>query len=875
MRVLDALKLRLRSLLRGTSVERDLDEELRFHVESHVDELVARGTPREEARTIALRRFGGVDQVKESVRDTWHVRLLGDIAQDLRYGLRSLRHSPVFTAVAVLTLALGIGATTAIFSVVDGVLLKPLTYPASDRIVRVLTHWTKTGHDGNNLSGGDFVDARDRTRVFEAFSMFWGDEIGVRAGDRSELVGTWFVNTSFFDVFAVQPVAGRTFRADDVKKAAVVSNGYATQHFGSAPAALGRTISVDTVAYDIVGVMPAGFHFPELADVWVPVPNQPDNMNRSAHNYPTVARRRADISSQALDAAMATLSGQLATTYKDTNAEKTLIAISLQERMVGSMRATLYLLLGAVAILFLIACANVANLLLARASVRTREIALRSALGADRWRILRQLIVESLLLAAIGGVLGLVLAYLGTGALIQLAPVSLPRLGEVAVDRGVLAFAATASLVASLMFGLLPAWQSSRVDLRERLTEGGTRGSVGGGSNRLRTGLAVAEIGLAVVLAIGGGLLFRSFMALSTVTLGYRTSDVLVVQANLPSTDDTQDQVRVVDRLARLYPAIATVPGVRSVAGAVGLPMGNFSSNGSYAVEGKHTFAPGQKLPYANFRLASPGYFETIGVPLRRGRDFTAQDRYDAPFVVIVSEALVREIFPHQDPIGHRIQCGLDSMNYMTIVGVVADIRDEPGTPPAHELYMPIAQHPGRGSLQEIVVRTSVVPATLLETVRQRIRRADPDVATKLTTYESHASDAVATPRFRTWLVSSFAGLALLLAVAGVYGLLTYLTAQRTPELGLRMALGAGPAEVIGLVLKRAGIIAAGGLLIGVALSLVASRALTTMVFGTEALDPMTYVVVPGAVLVVTLAAAAVPAWRASRIDPLAVLREN
>ena len=454
--------------------------------------------------------------------------------------------------------------------------------------------------------------------------MFWGDEIGVRAGDRSELVGTWFVNTSFFDVFGVQPVAGRTFRPDDVKKAAVVSNGYATQHFGSASGAVGRTISVDTVTYDIVGVMPAGFHFPQLAEVWVPVPNQPDNMNRSAHNYPTVARRRADVSPQALGAAMATLSGQLATTYKDTNAEKTLIAMPLQERMVGSMRATLYLLLGAVAILFLIACANVANLLLARASVRTREIALRSALGADRWRILRQLVVESLLLAAIGGALGLLFAYLGTGALIRLAPVSLPRLAEVAVDRGVLGFAALASVVASLMFGLVPAWQASRVDLRERLTEGGTRGTVGGGSNTLRTGLAVAEIGLAVVLAIGGGLLFRSFMALSTVTLGYRTSDVLVVQANLPSTEDTADQVRVVDRLARLYPAIATVPGVRSVAGAVGLPMGSFGSNGSYAVEGKHTFAPGQKLPYANFRLASPGYFEADRRRrCARGRDFT------------------------------------------------------------------------------------------------------------------------------------------------------------------------------------------------------------------------------------------------------------
>jgi predicted permease len=873
MRTLDALRLRLRSLLHGAAVERDLDDELRHHLDAHIEELIATGLSREDARNAALHAFGGVAQIKESVRDTWHVRPIADIAQDLRYAGRTLRQAPVFTAVAVLTLALGIGATTAIFSVVDGVLIKPLNYPQADRIVRVLTHWTKTGRDGNNLAGPDFVDARN-TGLFDAFSMFWGDEISVRAGDRSELVGAWFVNTAFFDVFGVAPVAGRTFRPDDVLKAAVVSSGYASQHFETAAAALGHTIRVDGGNYEIVGVMPAGFHFPELADVWLPVPDAPTNMNRSAHNYATVARRRAGVTRPQADAALATLSRQLAASYQATNGEKTIVAIPLRERMVGSMRATLYLLLGAVAILFLIACANVANLLLARASVRTREIALRSALGADRWRILRQLGVESLLLSAIGGSLGLALAYVGTSALIRLAPVNLPRLNEVAVDGTVLLFAAAASVAASLVFGLVPAWHASRVDLRERLTEGGARGAVGGGSNRLRTGLAVAEIGLAVVLAIGAGVLFRSFMALSTVTLGYRTSDILVVQANLPSTD-TASQVAVVDRLQRLFAPIGNVPGVRAVASIVGLPMGNSGSNGYYAVEGRHTFGPGRNLPYANFRLASPGYFEAIGIPLRRGRDFNDRDRYDSPFVAIVSEALARESFPNDDPIGHRVQCGLDSLAYMTIVGVVGDIRDEPGTPPAPELYMPLTQHPGRASLQEIVVRTNVEPAMLVESVRRRIQRADAEVAMKLTTYESRTSNAVAAPRFRTWLVSSFAALALLLAVAGVYGLLTYLTAQRKPELGVRMALGAGPVEVMGLVLKRAAAVAAIGLLIGVVLSLAASRALTTMVFGTETLDPVTYLLVPGTVLLVTLAAASVPAWRASRIDPLAVLREN
>jgi predicted permease len=394
-----------------------------------------------------------------------------------------------------------------------------------------------------------------------------------------------------------------------------------------------------------------------------------------------------------------------------------------------------------------------------------------------------------------------------------------------------------------------------------------------GGSTRLRTALAVAEIGLAVVLAIGGGVLFRSFMALSAVELGYRTSDVLVIQANLPSTEDVKDQSRVVARYEQLIRTIASVPGVQAAAATVGLPMGALGSNGSFAVEGKHTFAPGQDMPYGNFRLTTPGYFAAIGTPLRRGRDFTAADTYESPFVAIISEALARQVFPNEDPLGHRIQCGLDSLNYMTIVGIVGDIRDEPGTPPASELYMPLAQHPGRGALVQIVVRTAVPPATLTGTIDARIRQADGEVATKFTTFDHIAADAIATPRFRATLVGTFAGLALLLAMVGVYGLLTYLTAQRMPELGVRMALGAGPGSVMSLVLGRAAVMGGVGLAVGLVLSLLSSRLLTTMVFGLSAVDWTTYAVVGSAVLIVTLLAAFVPAWRASRIDPLTVLR--
>jgi putative ABC transport system permease protein len=875
MRRLRALSLRIRSFLRGDVVERELNRELAFHVEEHIRELIDRGMLPADARTMALRAFGGVEQIKESVRDTWRVRLIHDLAQDLRYAVRTLGRAPTFTLVAALTIALGVGAITAIFSVVEGVLLKPLQYPDSDRIVRVLTHWTKTGQDAQNLAGGDLVDVRDTSGIFEAFSRFGRNEIGVRIGDHSEMVFTSFVNTGFFRVFATQPAVGRSFRNDDVQKAAIVSWGFATEHFGSASAALGRVLSLDTTAYQIVGVMPAGFHFPQLTEIWLAISDRPGNMNRSGHNYLVIARLRRGVTREMTDAAMATVSRRLATSFPDTNKDKTLVAAPLQAELVGPMRGTLYLLASAVVLLFFIACTNVANLLLARATVRSREMALRAALGADRWRIIRQLVVESLLLAAVGGAAGVALAYAGTSALVRLAPIDLPRLDEIAVDRTVLGFSAVISLGASLVFGLIPAWHASRIDLRERLAEGGSRGSIGAASNRLRTGLAVGEIALAVVLAIGGGLLFRSFVALSTIDPGYRASKIMVVRASVPASDDIASFRKAVGRYERLVSAIAGVPGVESASASVGLPLGPFRSDGSFAVEGRHTFAPGQDLPYANFRLASPGYFATMGIPLRRGRDFTDRDGYDDPFVVIVSEALAREVFPKQDPIGHRIQCGLDSMTFMTIVGVVGDIRDEPGGPPTSELYMPLAQHPAPGSQVELVIRSAVPPAALVDSLRERIRQTDPDVATKFTPFAVRTANAVAAPRFRTWLVGTFAGLALLLAIAGVYGLMTYLTAERTPELGVRMALGAGRAQVMRLVLVRAAGIAGAGVAAGVLLSLAFKRVIGTMIFGIDALDPLTYAGVLTAMFVATLGAAAVPAWRASRIDPVIVLRDQ
>ena len=872
MRAWDILKHRLRSLLQGGRVSDELDEELRAHIEAHIDELAASGMSRDRARTHALRAFGGVERVRESVRDTWRTRVVHDAWQDLRYALRSLAKAPTFTVVALATIALGVGATTAIFSVVNGVLLQPLPYPGSDRIVSLVTRRLDTGRVTPRLTGGDLLDVRAGATSLESDAYYWGADLGVHGGGRAELAGVWFVTPRFFDVLGVPASAGRTFRGGDVERAAVVAAGFAESRLGGTPAALGQRLDIDGLAYEVVGVMPAGFRFPAKADVWVAMSPQPENLSRSAYNYTTIARVRADATVAEANVQLATIAERLRRSHIDFGDTKSLAAVPLRDRLVGPVQATVYLLAAAVGLLLLIACANVANLLLARATARSREIALRAALGASRWRIVRQLTVESLLLGLGGGALGLGLAMAGTALLIQMAPPTLPRLSEVRVDVAVLAFGLAASALSSLVFGLAPAWQASRVDLRDRLVQGG-RGSTGA-PERLRSAIAVAEIALAVVLASSAGLLFRSFIALNSVDMGFRTPGLLVMHAHVP-TADLEALRGAVRRLDRVFSEIATVPGVASVAGTYGLPMNDVGSNGMYAVEGKHTFALGNAdLPQANFRLTTPGYFHTMGIPIVRGRDFTERDLETAPFVAIISEAVAREVFAGEDPIGRRVQCGLDSLEPMTIVGVVGDIRDAPGRAPGGELFMPLAQHPSRAGLVHAVIRTHVDPASLTAAIAARVREVDAEIATRFETMEAVAAGALATPRFRTWLVGTFAALALALASAGIYGLMAYLTAQRRPELGIRLALGAGRASVLGLVIGAAARLAGLGIAVGLAASLAGRRLMESMVTGLEGVDYGTYAAVAALVLGVSAAAAALPAWRASRIDPLAVLRD-
>ena len=798
--------------------------------------------------------------------------------QDLRHAIRLLRKSPGFTAVAMLTLALGIGATTAMFTVVDGVVLKSLRYPDARRIVAINTRWADSGEVSPRTAGGDLEDLRSATSSFQAFSYYVGGEMGVRLSQSAEFVGAYQVDPEFFRVFAIGPSVGRTFAAEDAGRAAVISAGFAERNFGSAPAALGHTLLIDRTVYEIVGVMPPMFQFPRQAQVWAAVSPRPQNRNRTSYIYHPVAKLSPGVSLEIANADLLGIANRLAAAFPDSNRNKNFVLEPLQEQLVAPVRTSLFLLLGAVGLVLLIACANVANLTLARAAARKRELAMRAALGAGRGRLMTQLLSESVVLALAGGVLGICVATWGTKLLLAIGArfVPAPLLTDIQFDWRVLAFALAASLLTIFVFGLTPAWQAARLDLLDALKQGGGRGLLGGGPSRLRDALVIAQIALSLMLAIGAGLLFRTVLALHGAPLGYRTEGILVTYADFPART-LPEALQAGRFFDDLFARLRQIPGVISAAGAMGLPAGQYDSNGPFAIEGKQSLSGDlRKLPYAGFRLASPGYFATIGIPLVRGRDFDYSDLYDRPFVVIISESVARQNFPNEDPIGHRIACHFDSQNWMTIVGVAGDTRQSsPAAQPGPELYMPLRQHPFMANEAQIVVRTSGDPQALIPGVRSSVRELNPEVATKFNTMNELVSDSISAQRFRSALASIFAVLALLLALSGMYAVMSYATTQRTAEFGVRSALGAQPGNIICLVLGGATKLAAIGVIIGTLFSIFTGRLLSSLLFGVKSGDALTYTLVIAIVVPVVLSAAGLPAWRASRVDPVVALRHE
>jgi predicted permease len=876
--------LRLRDFLRPGRAEADLGREVASHLALLEEEFLRRGMNPGEARRAAHRAFGGVEQAKDAQRDARSFVWLEETRRDVSLAIRTLRRAPGFTAAVVLILAVGAGANTAMFSVINGVVLKPLDYPEAERIVAVQNRWIDTGEVHPNLAGGDLMDIAARAGTFEAFAYHTGGEMGVQVSDQAEMVAGQRVHPDFFRVFGVTPEAGRLFNREDALRSAIVSYGFAQRHFGSAAGAVGRHLRIGSEPHEIVGVVPATMRFPAGTDVWAAADLDPRNRNRSGHNYRTVARLAPGVSLEVANADLATLATQLARAFPDSNGRKSFVARPLRDALVGRVRATLFVMMGAVVLVLLIACANVANLILTRASGRSRELAVRAALGAGRRHIVAQLLAESLVLALAAGAAGLVLARVGTDALLRVGSryVPLPRLEEVGLDGRVLLFTAALSVLTAVAFGLVPALQASRVHVGEALGQSGSRSILGAGSSRVRSGLVVAQIALSFMLAVDAGLLLRSFLALTDTPLGFRTDNVLVAYASAPARGSILDKsglddyLRVGQRYDDLFARLRQIPGVTSAAGAMGLPTGAYDSNGSYAVEGQHTFGGDfRRLPSAGFRLASPGYFRAMGITVLRGREFEEGDRYERPFVAVVSESLARQSFGAGDPIGHRIMCGFDSEQWMTIVGVVGDVRQaSPASGPGPELYMPLRQHPYASSRVQVVIRTSVPPESLIVAVRQAVRATSPDVAVKFTTLQASVDQSIAAPRFRMVLVSAFASLALLLAVAGMYAVMSYSTSQRTSEFGLRLALGANAGDVARLVVAGSARLIATGLALGLVLAGATSRVITAMLFGIRPLDPPAYAGVLLLSVPMIILAAIVPAMRAARVDPMTALRE-
>jgi putative ABC transport system permease protein len=797
---------------------------------------------------------------------------------DLRYAIRMLYKNPDFTAAAVLTLTLGIGANTAVFSVVNTVLLKPLAYRDPDRIVTLSSVWDKTKDTaaslGSPVSVPDFQDWHDQSTAFEAMAYYAGRQTSVMVGPEAEYGRATRITPEFFQVFGVAPIVGRLFTPEEETPgsggAAVISHSFWQSHFGGNLSALRQTVRMFDRTVSIVGVLPPDFSFPDKTDIWFPADTVTHETTeyRGAHNYLVVGRLRPGITLEQVQAQMTLIAARMEQQYPQTNKGRSVAVTRLRDEMVGNVRLTLYLLLVTVGVVLLIACANVATLLLAKATARNREIAIRAAMGASRTRLVRQLITEGLVLALIASAAGLILAVWGLKGLVALAPGDIPRLAETSIDGWVLAFTFGVSLMATLLFGLASALQTSRVDLNDTLKQGAARAVVAGGAGRMRAVLVVAEIALSVMLLVGAGLLIRSFVALHSVALGFRPESVLVMQATVPAPGP--QGARANEFFKEVLAEVSVLPGVLSAGATMALP-GHAESNAPYWID----YLPKElnvSAPEAVVSVITPGTFAALGVPVNHGRDFSDGDIRDAPFTAVINETLAQRAFPGQDPIGRAIFCGYDSTKPMKIVGVVGDVRQYgPAVEPESEVYLPYQQH-AYMSLS-LVVRTAVDPRSLVEVMRHKARARSAEVPVKFTTLEASLYQDLAAPRFRTLLLGIFAGLAVCLAMAGVYGLMAYLVSQRTNEIGVRMALGASSSNVLWLVFRQGMAFASVGLALGVGGAVAATRLLTSVLFEVKPSDLITYASVTVLLGAVALLASYIPARRATKIDPMVALR--
>ncbi|MEJ7576824.1 MAG: ABC transporter permease [Pyrinomonadaceae bacterium] len=804
------------------------------------------------------------------------------LLQDIRFGVRMLLKNPGFTFVAVLALALGIGANTAIFSIVNAVLLRPLPYGEPGKLVMVWMDNRAMGNKEDIHSYPNFVDYRDQNKVFETMAAYRNSSANLTGTGEPERILGAAATASFFNVMRVAPALGRVFTAEEDAqgrdRVIVLGHGLWQRRFGGDKGIVGKEISLNGANRTVLGVMPPDFKFPaKETDYWVPLAPPPAMMEqRQAYWLNIIGRLRPGVTFEGARAEMETIAKRLEAQYPEVNENFGVNLVTLQDQTVGQVRPALLILLGAVLFVLLIACANVANLLLSRASAREREFAIRTAMGAGRGRIVRQLLIESLLLAALSAVLGVLLAVWGLDALKYVLPGDMPRLDQIGVDGRVLAFTLGVSCLTAFLFGLAPAIHASNPNLNETLKEGGRSGSHGVRSRQVRRLLVVSEVALAIMLLVGAGLLIKSFNRLQSIDLGFRTDRLLTMRLQLPATKYREEaQLRAFHR--QLQERLDNTPGVESVGATTSIFLSKTPNSGVFNIEGRPTPRAGERVE-VTVDVVSPNYHQVMGTPLVKGRAFTEQDAETAPMVVIINETFARRFFPVEDPTGKRINYGDETDQtrnpWRTIVGVVADTRRNGfDAEPRPESYVPLAQAPPN-VLTYIVRSTSADPSVLTASVRNAVREIDPDQPVfDIKTINSLVSDKIAQRRLNTILLGVFAAVALILASVGIFGVMNYTVTQRTHEIGIRLALGAQKADVVKMVVGQGMMLALIGVGVGLFGAFVVTRLMASLLYGVSATDPIVFAAVALLLAAVAVLACYIPARRAMRVDPMIALR--
>jgi putative ABC transport system permease protein len=896
-----AFWLRIKSLFHRRQLEQDLQDELEFHLAMREQKLTDQGTPAEEAHYAARRELGNITRTKEMSREMWTLTFLETLWQDLRFGLRQLRRNPGFTAIAVLTLALGIGASTAIFSVVDAVLLRPLPFPNPRQIVTV---WEQeaNGHRAH-LADPNFLDFRAQNHTLSALAVFSDGPDSVSGGSEPVRMNVADVSKDFFKALGVQPFLGRSFAPDEQvvhgAPAMVVSYSFWRQFLHGAHELSHIRLSMDGIAYPVIGVMPQRFNFPPGVSAWVARERYGWSASRTSHNGEGIGRLRDGVSIERARADLDMIARRIHAAYGKKEISDYFLTdaavIPLTDAMVGNVRGALLTLFAAVLLLFLVACANVAGLLLARTSARRKELAVRAALGAGRGRLVQQLLAESLALAFAGGVLGILIAAWTTSLLPAMLPADLPRQHGIAINATVLLFTLVATLLVAVGLGLFAAWRAGGVDLNDALSAGSR--SYSSGSQKARSALVIGEIAATLMLLVGAGLLGQSFLRLVSVSPGFSERNLLIMKFSPPLSEaalkfqrspaDIARQTQFLDdALARMR----TIPGVVSagvtgalpIADAEGFPDGlflilngqpapaNFQEWGRLALNRTQT---GE----ADYAVASGGFFRTAGIPLIRGRLFNAQDGPGAPNVALISQTLARQKWPHENPVGQAIFFGnMDGiMKPLTIVGVVGDIRAEGlDQPPTPIIYVDYRQRGlGVNSSPAIILRTALPASAIVPSARSIFHDLDPNIPVQFSTFTEALGGWMAERRFLLLLAGVFAGAALALAAVGIYGLVAQSVARRTQEIGIRMALGAQKSDVLRMVLSEGLRLALMGLATGLAGAVALTRLLASLLYGVKPTDPLTFIAVSLILAGVALLASYIPARRAMKIDPMEALR--